>query len=74
MIINDLMKMLTSNSEAFSITTAKGYRIVFTKLDPTRDKEFGIFVSTSSNSNTMSRVGTVTIKGISLLRKAFYEV
>lgn len=74
MIINDLMEMLASNSEAFSITTAKGYRIVFTKLDPTRDKEFGIFVSTSSNSNTMSRVGTVTIKGISLLRKAFYEV
>ncbi len=74
MIINDLMKMLASNSEAFSITTAKGYRIVFTKLDPARDKEFGIFVSTSSNSNTMSRVGTVTIKGISLLRKAFYEV
>lgn len=74
MIINDLMKMLANNSEAFSITTAKGYRIVFTKLDPTRDKEFGIFVSTSSNSNTMSKVGTVTIKGISLLRKAFYEV
>lgn len=74
MIINDLMEMLASNSEAFSITTAKGYCIVFTKLDPTRDKEFGIFVSTSSNSNTMSRVGTVTIKGISLLRKAFYEV
>lgn len=74
MIINDLMKMLASNSEAFSITTAKGYTVTITKLDPTRDKEFGIFVSTSSNSNTMSRVGTVTIKGISLLRKAFYEV
>lgn len=73
-MINKLFELLEQNSEAFSITTAKGYRIVFTKLDPTRDKEFGIFVSTSSNSSTMSRVGTVTIKGISLLRKAFYEV
>ena len=74
MMIKDLMKLSESNSEAFSITTAKGYHITFTKLDPSRDKEFGIFVSTSSNSNTMSRVGTVTVKGISLLRKAFYEV
>ena len=73
-MIKDLLKLIESNSAAFSITTAKGYTITVTRPDPSRDKEFGIFVSTSSNSNTMSRVGTVTAEGISLLRKAFYEV
>lgn len=73
-MIDKLVQLLENNQGAFSITTAKGYQITITKLDPLKEQEFGIYVSTSSNSNTMSRVGTVTKEGIPLLRKAFYEV